>query len=68
MALIRGLLAEDGWDNTQLMRLFGHKLSWAALQRGVKLEKIIEGYKPELDAFLARRDPALLYPVCAHSR
>jgi uncharacterized protein YbbC (DUF1343 family) len=67
MALIRGLLAEPSWDHTQLMRLFGHKLSWSALSRGVKLEKIIEAYKPELDAFLARRDAALLYPVCSRT-
>ena len=65
MTLIRGLLAEASWDHTQLMRLFGHKLSWSALQRGVKLERIIESYQPDIDAFLARREPALLYPMCA---
>jgi uncharacterized protein YbbC (DUF1343 family) len=65
MALIRALYGEPGWDDKQLMRLLGHRRTWSALKRNVKLEDIVSSWQPELDAFAARRQEALLYPLCA---
>jgi uncharacterized protein YbbC (DUF1343 family) len=64
LALIRALLAEPGWDHEQLMRLLGHRRTWSALKRNIKLEAIVATWQPELDAFAARRQRALLYPLC----
>jgi hypothetical protein len=64
MALIRALYGEPGWDDKQLMRLLGHRRTWSALKRKVKLEDIVSSWQPELDAFAARRQEALLYPLC----
>jgi len=64
LALVRAMLGEPGWDDAQLMRLLGHRRTWSALKRNVKLDTIVAGWQPELDAFAARRQQTLLYPLC----
>jgi uncharacterized protein YbbC (DUF1343 family) len=63
LAIIRALYSSRfGWIPAHFDRLAGGPTLRQEIDRGLSPDSIVRSWRPELDRFLERRKPVLLYP------
>jgi uncharacterized protein YbbC (DUF1343 family)/CubicO group peptidase (beta-lactamase class C family) len=55
-------LYPDAWQVERFAALLGHKATWEGLKRGLSWQDLERAWQADLDHFLERRRPYLLYP------